>query len=234
MTRVKICGLTTLEDAHRAVDLGAWAIGLIFHRQSPRACEPETAEAIGAALRRRTLVTGVFVNAPLDDVALAADRCSLGMVQLHGDEGPAYCREAARRTGCRVMKAARVADAAAIRALEPFRVDYHLLDAHAAGRRGGTGETFAWELAGSRPGAIPLVLSGGLTADNVAAGIEATRPFAVDTASGTEAAPGRKDPRKLQAFFRAVAAADAAAAADDPPAEDSGAAKAVEPAEAPP
>ena len=235
MTRVKICGLTTLEDADRAVDLGAWAIGLIFVRESPRSCELGTAEAIGAALRRRTLVTGVFVNAPLDEVALAADRCSLGMVQLHGDEGPAYCREVARRTGCKVMKAARVRDAAAIRALEPFRVDYHLLDAHAAGRRGGTGETFAWELAASRPGATPLVLSGGLTADNVAAGIKATRPFAVDTASGTEAAPGRKDPRKLQAFFRAVAAADAAAAPDVPPAEGEGepqAAEAVEPAEA--
>lgn len=237
MTRIKICGLTTLEDARHAVELGAWAIGLIFHRDSPRACDLEAAEAIGAALRRQTLVTGVFVNAPLDEVVLTADRCSFGMVQLHGDEGPAYCREAARRTGCTVMKAARVRDAAAIRALEPFRVDYHLLDAHAAGRRGGTGETFAWELAASRPRAVPLVLSGGLTADNVAAAIEATRPFAVDTASGTEAAPGRKDPAKVKAFFRAVAAADAAAApvlASAQDERDARAAEAVEPAEARP
>ena len=211
MTRVKICGLTRLGDADEAVELGAWAIGLIFHADSPRACDVGAAEEIGAALRRRTLVTGVFVNSPIDEVALLAERCSLGMLQLHGDEGPAYCREAARRTGCRVMKAMPVRDAAAIRALEPFRVDYHLLDAHRPGRRGGTGETFQWEVVGSRDRSIPMVLSGGLTAENVVDGIRATRPFAVDTATGTESAPGRKDPRKLRAFFRAVEAAEAPA-----------------------
>jgi phosphoribosylanthranilate isomerase len=209
MTGTKICGLTTLDDARLAVDLGAWAIGLIFHPDSPRRCNVDAAEEIGAALRRRTLVTGVFVNHPIDEVALLADRCSLGMLQLHGDEGPSYCREAARRTGCRVMKAVPVRDAAAIRALEAFRVDFHLLDTHRPGRRGGTGETFQWELVAAHDRKIPVVLSGGLTADNVADGIRATRPFAVDTASGTEAAPGRKDPAKLRAFLRAVEAADA-------------------------
>jgi phosphoribosylanthranilate isomerase len=215
MTAVKVCGLTDIGDARRAVDLGAWAIGVIFHSESPRACDPEAAEEIGAELRRRTLVTGVFVNSTLDEVTRLAERCSLGMLQLHGDEGPAFCREAARRTGCRVMKAARVADAASIRSLEPFRVDYHLLDAHVPGRRGGTGATFQWELAAEHQRAIPVVLSGGLTPDNVAAGIATTRPFAVDTASGTEAAPGRKDAAKLTAFFRAVQAADAAPEAAD-------------------
>lgn len=215
MTQVKICGLTSIEDARHAAELGAWALGLIFHAESPRAADPATAERIGAELRRRTLVTGVFVNAPLDEVQALADRCSLGMVQLHGDEGPAYCREVARRTGAKVMKAARVRDASAIRALEPFHVDYHLLDAHDAERRGGTGETFAWSLAAAHDRSVPLVLSGGLTADNVGAGIAAAQPFAVDTASGTEAAPGRKDRAKVAAFFRAVAVAapaDAAAA----------------------
>jgi phosphoribosylanthranilate isomerase len=209
MTRTKICGLTTLDEAQLAVDLGAWAIGLIFHPDSPRRCDVDTAERIGAAMRRQALVTGVFVNHPIDEVALLAERCSLGMLQLHGDEGPAYCREAARRTGCRVMKAMPVRDAAAIRALEAFRVDFHLLDTHRPGRRGGTGETFQWELAAAHDRTIPVVLSGGLTAHNVADGIRATRPFAVDTASGTEAAPGRKDPAKLRAFLRAVEAADA-------------------------
>jgi phosphoribosylanthranilate isomerase len=204
MTRVKICGLTSIEDARHATDLGAWALGVILHADTPRACDPAVAERIGAELRRRALVTGVFVNAPLDVVELMADRCSLGLLQLHGDEGPAYCREAARRTGCKVMKAARVRDASAIRALEPFRVDYHLLDAHSPDRRGGTGETFEWELAGAHDRTVPIVLSGGLTPDNVAAGIAAARPFAVDTASGTESAPGRKDPARLTAFFRAV------------------------------
>ena len=207
MTRVKVCGITRLDDARRAAELGAWAIGLIFHPGSPRACEPEAAEEIGSALRRQVEVTGVFVNSTLDDVTSAADRFSLSLLQLHGDEGPAFCREAARRTGCRVMKAARVKDAASIRELEPFRVDLHLLDAHRSGRRGGTGETFEWELAAAHDRSVPIVLSGGLTPDNVSFGIRAVRPFAVDSASGTEASPGRKDPRKLTAFFRAVEAA---------------------------
>jgi phosphoribosylanthranilate isomerase len=210
MTRVQTCGITTLADAQRAVDLGAWALGLIFWPGSPRACPPETAEEIGAAVKRQAELVGVFVNATLDEVALTADRCGLTVLQLHGDEGPAYCREAARRTGCKVMKAVRVGDAAALRALEPFRVDFHLLDAHVPGRRGGTGATFNWELASAHRGPVPVVLSGGLTPDNVAAAVAATGPFAVDTASGTESAPGRKDPAKLKAFFRAVSAAQAA------------------------
>jgi phosphoribosylanthranilate isomerase len=210
MTRVKTCGITTLADAQRAVDLGAWALGLIFWPGSPRACPPETAEEIGAAVKRQAELVGVFVNATLDEVALTAERCGLTVLQLHGDEGPAYCREAARRTGCKVMKAVRVGDAAALRALEPFRVDFHLLDAHVPGRRGGTGATFNWELASAHRGPVPVVLSGGLTPDNVAAAVVATGPFAVDTASGTESAPGRKDPAKLKAFFRAVSAAQAA------------------------
>ena len=139
VTKVKVCGITELEDARLAVGLGAWAIGLILWADSPRAASREAAEEIGAALRRQLEVVGVFVNAPLDEVALAADRFGLTMLQLHGDEGPAYCREAARRTGAKVMKAARVKDAASVRDLGAFRTDFHLLDAHAPGRPGGTG-----------------------------------------------------------------------------------------------
>ena len=208
MTQVKICGVTQLDDARRAADLGAWAIGLIFHGPSARYCEPAVAEEIGAELRRRVELAGVFHNAPLDEVAALADRCSFTLLQLHGDEGPAYCAEAARRTGCRVIKAARVRDAASVRALRAFRTDYHLLDAHSADRPGGTGETFAWELTGGRDRSVPMILSGGLTADNVAQGIAAVRPFAVDVATGTESSPGRKDQARLTAFFRAVEAAD--------------------------
>lgn len=205
--KAKICGITRPEDARHAVELGAWALGLIFHEASPRSCEPPVAEGIAAELRRQVELTGVFVNRPLDEVAELADRCSLSILQLHGDEGPAYCREAARRTGARVMKAVRVKDASTVRALAAWRVDLHLLDAHVAGRRGGTGETFNWALAGAHSGRVPVVLSGGLTPDNVGAGIAAVRPFAVDTASGTEASPGVKDPAKVAAFFGAVAAA---------------------------
>ena len=208
MTEVKVCGITNLDDARRAVDLGAWALGMIFWPQSRRRCSIEVAEEIGAELRRRVQPTGVFVNAGLDEVARTAERCDLALLQLHGDEGPAYCREAERRTGCRVMKAARVKDAAQVRALEPYHVDYHLLDAYVPGSPGGTGESFNWELARTHRGQPKVVLSGGLTPENAGEAVSVARPFAVDTASGTEAAPGRKDPAKLEAFFGAVAAAD--------------------------
>ena len=208
MTEVKVCGLTTVSDARASVELGAWALGMIFAGESPRACPIEHAEEIAAELRRDTELAGVFVNAPLDEVARVADRASLSLLQLHGDEGPAYCDEAARRTGCKVMKAARIKDAAHVHALKPFRTDYHLLDAYVPGTRGGTGESFNWDLARQHDGSARVVLSGGLTPDKVAEAIGVARPFAVDTASGTEAAPGRKDPAKLRAFFRAVEAAD--------------------------
>ena len=209
MTLVKFCGITNSGDARLAVEHGAWAIGLIFATESPRGCDPAVAEEIGAELRRQVELAGVFVNAPLDDLAAIAERVQLSILQLHGDEGPAYCREAARRTGAKVMKAARVKDAASIRDLEAFHTDFHLLDAHVPGARGGTGERFDWELAAKHSRSVPVVLSGGLTADNVGEGMAAVRPFAVDTASGTEAEPGRKDPAKLRAFARAVEAADA-------------------------
>jgi phosphoribosylanthranilate isomerase len=209
VTRVKICGVSDPADARRVAGLGAWALGMIFWPDSPRACAVEDAEAIGAELHRKLELVGVFVNASLDEVALLADRCNLSMLQLHGDEGPAYCREAARRTGAKVMKAARVRDAAQVHDLQRYRTDFHLLDAYSPRTPGGTGESFDWELARLHPGTPPVVLSGGLTPDNVGAAIEAGRPFAVDVASGTEASPGRKDPAKLTAFFRAVEAADA-------------------------
>jgi len=206
MTRVKICGLTSLEDAQQAVELGAWALGMIFWPESPRGCPVEQAEAIGAQLHRRVELAGVFVNATLDEVATTADLCRFSLLQLHGDEGPAYCREAARRTGCKVIKATRVRDAAQVQALRAYATDFHLLDAHSPRAPGGTGESFDWELARLHPDTPPVILSGGLTPDNVRDAIAAARPFAVDSASGTEAEPGRKDPAKVAAFFRAVEA----------------------------
>src|SRR3954453_19445165 len=208
MTRVKICGITGADDARRAAELGAWAIGLIFHEPSPRSVDPAVAEAIGAELRRELEVVGVFANEPLDRVAELAERCSLSILQLHGDEGTAFCREAARRTGAKVMKAVRVHDRADVRGAAAFHTDFHLLDTHVPGLRGGTGETFSWELVDAHDRRTPIVLSGGLTPDNVPEAVETTHPFAVDTASGTGASPGRKDPAKLKAFFRAVERAD--------------------------
>jgi phosphoribosylanthranilate isomerase len=206
MTRVKICGIMNLEDAEEAVRLGAWAIGLNHHPASPRFCEPGVAAEIGAAMKRRCEVAGVFVNSSLDEVARAADEEQLTMLQLHGDEGPAFCAEAARRTGAKVVKAIRVRSAADLRAAEAFRTDFHLLDAHRPGTPGGTGESFDWELAGGRRSDKPVILAGGLTPANVAEAIAAADPYAVDVASGVEASPGRKDHALMAAFFEAARA----------------------------
>lgn len=226
-TRAKICGITRIEDAEQAVELGAWAIGLIFWRGSKRRCRFEQAQAIGATFKRQVEVAGVFVNATLDEVDRAVDACQLTIVQLHGDEGPSYCAEVARRTGAQVIKAARVRTAADVIALRPFSTDYHLLDTFVDGEQGGTGRTFDHELARVRRAASgerqpKLILSGGLTPDNVVESIVEVRPFAVDVASGTESAPGIKDPAKVAAFLKAVQGAW------DPPAEP------VAPAEAAP
>jgi phosphoribosylanthranilate isomerase len=214
-TRVKICGLTSLEDARMAADAGAWALGTIFAEESVRRCDPAVAAEIGEAMRRRAEVVGVFVNTPLDELVEIADFCNLTMLQLHGEEGPTYCAEAGRRTGLKVAKAARVRDKASVQALKAFRVgvDFHLLDSYVEGStRGGTGKTFPWELAKTRGAGPPLILSGGITPDNVAEAVAGVHPFAVDSASGTEASPGVKDPAKVTALIRAAEQASLAAA----------------------
>jgi phosphoribosylanthranilate isomerase len=199
--RVKFCGITNLDDAREAARLGAWAIGLNHHADSPRFCEPDVAAQIGAALKRRLEIVGVFVNPTLGQLATAAEDESLTMVQLHGDEGPALCREAARRTGCKVIKALQVRSAADVRAAEAYRADFHLLDAYSPGTRGGTGESFDWELLAGRRSEVPLILAGGLTPENVGEGVAVAGPFAVDVASGVEAEPGVKDHALMAAFL---------------------------------
>jgi len=212
VTRAKICGITRLEDAELAAELGAWAIGLIRWPRSPRACDHDRAAAIVAALRRRVACVGVFVNATLEEIAREADEIGFSHLQLHGDEGPAFCAEAARRTGCKVIKAARVASGGDIQALERFRTDFHMLDAAVPGLRGGSGQTWEWDLLRGRRSRIPLILSGGLGPDNVGEAIAATSPWAVDSASGTEREPGIKDPDKVRRFLEVAAGAGAAAA----------------------
>jgi phosphoribosylanthranilate isomerase len=212
VTKIKFCGLTRLDDAERAVAAGAWALGTIMWPGSPRRCPLPVAAEIAAAFKRRVEIVAVFVNPTLAEVTRIAEETGVTMLQLHGAEGPAFCAEAARRTGCRVIKAARVRSRADIQALGPFHTDFHLLDSYVAGVPGGTGETFAWELARRHGENVPVILSGGLTSDNVAGAIAAVRPFAVDVASGVEAGPGRKDPDKLEAFAAAVASTAAMSA----------------------
>ncbi|MEA2256524.1 MAG: phosphoribosylanthranilate isomerase [Solirubrobacteraceae bacterium] len=207
-TRIKHCGITTLEDAHLAAEAGAWALGMIFWEGSPRRCDQAEAQVIGAALRRTLNIVGVFVNATIDEVDAIAQAVGLTHVQLHGDEGPSFCTEVARRTGTKVIKATRVRSRAEIQAASAFHTDFHLLDAHVEGVPGGTGAQIDWELVRNHTFTAPLILSGGLTSDNVGAAITVTAPYAVDVASGTEISPGVKDPDKLLAFAEAVRAID--------------------------
>jgi phosphoribosylanthranilate isomerase len=210
MTRVKICGITRLEDAEPAIELGAWALGFILWPQSKRFVEPAVAAGITRQVRRKVETVGVFVNQTLDEIADAVDFLGLTHVQLHGDEGPSFCSAVAQRTGAKVIKAVRIGHAADLRDLERYHTDFHLLDTAKAGQYGGTGKTWDWALVANRRAKIPALLSGGLTSENVAEGIAAVRPYGVDVASGVEASPGIKDPAKLEAFFAAVESAHVA------------------------
>jgi phosphoribosylanthranilate isomerase len=209
VTRVKICGITRLEDAELAASLGAWALGFILWPGSSRYVEEAVAAGIARRVRRQAELVGVFVNPTLDEIAHAVDAIGLTHVQLHGEEGPSFATETARRTGAKVIKAASVAGLADLQSLERFHTDLHLLDASVKGARGGTGQSWDWSLAAQRRSKVPMVLSGGLTPENVAEGIAAVHPYAVDVASGVEAEPGIKDPAKLEAFFAVASPARA-------------------------
>jgi phosphoribosylanthranilate isomerase len=209
--RVKICGVTNLDDAAEAVRLGAWAIGLVHYDKSPRRCEAGEASRIGAAFRRKCEVVGVFVNPELEEVGKAAEDAGLTMVQLNGEEGTAFCAEVARRTGVKVIKAIHVASAADVHGAEAFRTDYHLFDRRGKGLWGGSGESFDWGLLRDHRSEVPAIVAGGLRPDNVAEAIAVTHPHAVDVASGVEAEPGRKDHAAMAAFFEAAKAASVAA-----------------------
>lgn len=199
--------------------MGAWALGMILYEGSPRRCSLEAASSICDSLRRRAELCGVFVNEHLDDVVGTARELGLTMIQLHGDEGPAYCLEAGRRSGAKVVKARQVSTPGDVREIERYRVDFHLLDARSrrqAGLRGGTGETFDWTLVSGRRSRVPLILSGGIEAGNAARAVAAVHPFALDSASGTESSPGHKDLGRMAALFAAVSEADAPAEMGQP------------------
>ncbi len=202
MVRIKICGITNLEDALLAASLGADALGFIFYAKSPRKVAPEEARAIIAQLPPLVTTVGVFVNEDAALVRELATRVGLDWVQLHGTETPQYCRSLGRR----VIKGFRIKDKSSLQELEPYRgaVQALLLDTYKKGQTGGTGETFDWQLAAEARQYGPIILAGGLTPENVARAIETARPQAVDVASGVEAAPGKKAPDKLKKFFAAL------------------------------
>ncbi len=202
MTRIKICGITNVADALLAAELGANALGFIFYPKSPRAVTPDVARQIIAQLPPLVLSVGVFVNEDAAIVLEVAEMVRLDWLQLHGEETPDYCRYLNRN----VIKAIRVQDRESLAQMSPYQriVRAFLLDTYAPGQKGGTGQTFDWSLAKAAQQYGPVILAGGLQPDNVAAAIAAAAPQAVDVASGVEAAPGKKDPEKLRAFFRAA------------------------------
>jgi phosphoribosylanthranilate isomerase len=202
--KVKICGITSIVDAEAAVSAGAWAVGLNHSPESPRLIDPVVAEEIGAALKRRCEVAGVFVNAHLDEIVEAAERESLTLVQLHGEEGPSFCAEVHRRTGAKVIKAFRVKSPAEINSARAYRTDFHLFDAYRRDAHGGTGATFDWDLVAGRRGGVPAILAGGLNPDNVGEAIAAANPWGVDVCSGVERSPGVKDHNLITSFMAAA------------------------------
>ena len=202
MTRVKVCGITREEDAQLAAQLGATAIGLVLWPGSPRHVDAHRARAIVEALPSHVMAVGIFVNQPLDEVRRAADIAALGAVQLHGDEPLEYA-QALLQPVVKAVPVTRGFDAAALGAWPPEITV--LLDAHDPVRRGGTGATIDWSLAARAAARRPVLLSGGLTPENVAEAISQVRPYGIDLSSGVERAPGIKDPERLRALFAALA-----------------------------
>ncbi len=206
-TRVKICGLTRVEDAALAVELGASALGFNLYPRSQRYIRPAAARAIVAQLPPLVMTVGVFADESEGDrVAMVAREAGVMTVQLHGPRFPKDAAGAIK--GFSVIRAVQVGDGFNLKALGEWKASAFLLDAFDAALRGGTGRTFDWKLAREAKRFGPVILAGGLTPENVAQAIQEVRPFAVDVASGVESSPGIKDAAKLRAFFAAVANAD--------------------------
>lgn len=205
MTKVKICGITNINDALFSVKTGADALGFNFYPQSPRYIAPSAAAEIIKMLPESVLRVGVFVNEQTDAIVEIAKSIGLNAVQLHGDEPPDFLQELRGRLGLTIIKALRVrtgfrpADAAL------FAADAILLDAYSPSEYGGTGETFDWVTAKAvKHFAKALYLAGGLNPENAAEAVRSVRPYALDACSGLEKSKGTKDHKKVAAFIENV------------------------------
>jgi phosphoribosylanthranilate isomerase len=214
MTLVKVCGVTNLADALACVEAGADMLGFNFYPRSPRFVAPDEARRITERLPASVVSVGVFVNEEsAERVEELASRAGVAIVQLHGDETPAYCRALGGRS---VIKALRVAPDFAPESAATFPARAVLLDAYSKDSYGGTGDVFDWAAARAVRSLVPqLFLAGGLGPDNVAGAVRAVGPYAVDACSLLERAPGRKDADRVRAFVAAARRADVAAAASD-------------------
>jgi phosphoribosylanthranilate isomerase len=204
MVKIKICGITNLEDAKVAVAAGADALGFVMYQKSPRFVEAAVVKCIVAGLPPFVLPVGVFVNEEPNRVRALMDECGLALAQLHGDETALFCQELGRP----VLKAFRLKDRGTFLALAEFQgranVRGFLLDAFSKQAYGGTGQTVDWTLAQEVAQSTPIVLAGGLTPANVAEAINHVRPYGVDVSSGVELSPGKKDHEKVKAFIAAA------------------------------
>lgn len=200
-TRVKICGITRIEDAHAAVRAGADAIGLVFYPSSPRYVSLEQAAAIAAVAPPFVTVVGVFVDAAAEHIRGVLGRVPLHLLQFQGSEAPAACRG----YGLPYIKALRMQEGMDLRAQARTYTDAAgvLLDGYVPGQPGGTGRTFDWTRI-PRDLERPVILAGGLTPENVVQAIAQVRPYAVDVSSGVEQRPGIKDADKIAAFINRV------------------------------
>jgi phosphoribosylanthranilate isomerase len=206
MIRVKICGITSHEDAWAAVEAGADAIGFIFVEGTPRYIEPEAAAAIIARMPPFVATVGVFVDRTPEEVERIIGASGCRLAQLHGHESPDTCG----RLRVPFIKAIRVQGEHDLEGLRLYpRARAFLLDTYVADRPGGTGRTFPWEIAAKAARQARVILSGGLTPENVALAVTHVRPYAVDVCSGVEASPGRKDHQKVREFIEQARKADA-------------------------
>ena len=196
--RVKICGITSADDARAAVGAGADALGFMFYEPSPRCVTPEQAAAIIAKLPTHVAKVGVFVDADEAAVRTTAAMAGLDTLQFHGSEPPEFCA----RFELRTIKAFRVKDSGSLGQLPDYETDAWLLDSYVQGVPGGTGERFNWDLAvEAKRLDRPILLAGGLTPENVGEAVGQVTPYGLDVSSGVEAAPGRKDAAKVAAFI---------------------------------
>jgi phosphoribosylanthranilate isomerase len=196
MTRIKICGITNLDDALQAVACGVDALGFVFYDKSPRCVRRETVREIISGLPPLVTTVGLFVNAKSQIIHDTAEFCGLDRVQLHGDESPADCF----LPPLRVIKALRVRDAQSLEGADLYPVDL-LLDAWSGHAYGGTGHSFDWQLARELAARRPIILAGGLNPENVAEAVATIKPYAVDVSSGVEQSPGKKDHEKVAEFI---------------------------------
>jgi phosphoribosylanthranilate isomerase len=207
MVRVKICGITKLEDAKLAAELGAHAIGLNFHPESPRCLSPAAAAELVRRIPLFVATVGIFVNWVAEPVIALCQALGLSSAQLHGDELPQVVERVARLLP--VIKALRIGQGSNAPEFSRFRAaSAFLLDTPVAGHYGGTGTTGNWHAARTAAQTQRIILAGGLTPENVGEAIRIVRPYAVDVASGVEARPGKKDPAKMRTFFEEVARAN--------------------------